>query len=199
MNKSVATVALFGVLALGAARTQVATIPSGTTPRYAAAASNGALVILASGSNNTLNVIDGRSFTKVPSSLVLTSSGNGVKSITVGTDTTPELVAGTKNGKAEQWNVVDLLDFADGFGSPTPRVFALPSPIPTGTAGPVTGVAIGSAGARLYAADSANKTVTAFDDSTGTAVSGGIALGHTPLTALDVDTGFLDRIFFGTD
>ena len=126
MNKLVVTTALFSLGLLGAARTQVATIASGTTPRYATSASNGALVILASGSSNTLNVVDGRSFTLLPSALVLTSGGTQVKSITVGADSTPELVAGTRNGKAEQWSISSVIDYADGLPLPTPKVFALP-------------------------------------------------------------------------
>lgn len=195
--------ALVAALALarvaGAARTVVTTIPAGITPAHAVAASNGSFVLVASGSSGSVTIVDGRSFTLATTKLVLSSGGTGVRSLAAGSSTAPKVAAGTGNGKVEQWSLASVVAAANGSPVPSPTVFAIPSVTPAVTPGAISGVALNAAGTRLYAADQTHKSVTAFDDSTGLAVSGQIALGHTPLNAAYVNNGFLERVFFGTD
>ena len=92
-----------------AARTLVATVPSGVTAaNYAVSTSDGGILVVASGSANVLSLVDGRSFASVATTLSLSSGGIGVRSLTIGLDSTTEVAAGTANGKVEQFSVASL-------------------------------------------------------------------------------------------
>lgn len=180
------------------ARSEVATINTGLTARHAAVASDGGFVLLASGSAGTLSILDARSFTLAPVSLTLSSGGSLVKSVAAAIPgATPLIAVGTSNGKIEQWDAFDVfyyVDFAaDGYPTPVPTVMSLTA------ADPIPGLDYNSVGTRLFAADGTNDSVSEFDTSNASAVSGGVVFGHTPLNALDVRTDFVERVFFGTN
>lgn len=191
----VAAAAVAGALApaaLAADRTLVGTFPIGTRGDYAVTTSASTFVVMASNSSYLLSLIDTRTFDEV-GELRLGISSARTRSLTGTQLATGSVIAGTDDGYLERFALSDLKSYANGGTEPLSDFLEVDADDDA-----VRAVAVEASGQRVYAGISQDENVRVFNVQTDVDL-GTLALGHEPLTALAVTTGFAERVYFGCD
>ena len=152
-------------------------------------------VLAASTSAYSLSVIDTTTFEELGPFTYIADAATRARGLAAGPDATAGAIAAvaSNDGYVDYFFVDELEAAARGGDEPEPFFFEADLDNE-----PLAGLAIDTLGQRTFAGVPADDSVAVNGIGSGT-ITATVLLGHTPVTAHTVNTGFVERIFLGCD